>query len=269
MCDDKMGKSEGAKRRPQSTLVDRWLAGLKNNKITASVVLAVIIIIGFSRFTNAIRDTRRFASEFSEPLRVQISPLIPEPWLNLVLPNSPGVTQLPIPMWLMFYVTIHNAPDSSNIWISSYSVSAKTKNGWMLLTSPRIPLGKRTLFFMWPGNMQSLKAECMFDYNASKTPITSDGYLSGWMFFESRVTDQIKELAFEFRDKDGNLHRREVDAFTGYFGAGVGVPPPGFKSLEAPALDLEQDNGPLPPEFESYQREMRYYISFFPWLRGK
>jgi hypothetical protein len=251
---------------PPRTLVDEWLARLKNYKFTAPLVIVVILVIAFSTLTNAIRDTRRFVSEFSEPLRVQISPLIPEPWLNLVLPNPPGVTKLPVPMWLMFYVTVHNRPSSSNIWISSYSVSAKTKNGWMLLTPPRIPLGKKTLFFMWPGNMQSLKAECIFDYNASKAPLTSDGYLSGWMFFESRITDQIKELEFEFRDRDGNLHRREVDALTGYFGAGE--PPFGFtKNLEAPALELEQDNGPLPPEFESYQREMRYHISTFPWLR--
>jgi hypothetical protein len=233
-------------------LPDHWLVQLKNKRPIAAAILIAIVIIGLARFTNAIGDIRRFVREFSEPLTVQMSQLMREPWLNLVPPMSRPL-QMPIPMWTALYVTVHNKPGSSNIWIVSYSVSVKTENGWKLLTPPRMALGKKSLYFMWPGNMQSLKPECIFDYTASKGPIAPDGYLSGWMFFESQTPDKVSELKFEFRDKEGNWHRREVDTLTAY--------------LEPPSFELEQDNWPLPPEFKSYQQEMRYHISIFPWLR--
>ena len=74
---------------------------------------------------------------------------------------------------------------------------------------------------MFAGSMQPLKAESIFDYNISQGPITSDGNISGWMFCESRVTDNIEEFKSEFLDQAGHRYRRDVDALTGYL-----EPPP-------------------------------------------
>ncbi len=242
------------------TRLDRWIAALRNNKLIAVSIILVLVIINLSRLIDAAENIWRFGTEFSEPLKVQVTPgVIIEPWFHLIVPYPPNPGQRPIPMWIAFRVTIHNV-SKSNIWISTYSVSAKTEHGWGKLTLPSVPLGRNTLFFIASLELQAIKPEGMFDYNVRGVPIGPDNYASGWMFSESMVSEPIVMLKFEFVDRDGNTYTREVKTITASFqsGASSSKPSPNTSAtLDFPGLTLET-GPPLTPELEQYRKEMAF-----------
>jgi hypothetical protein len=237
------------------TQLDRWISNLRNNKPIALLIILALVVIYASRLIDAGEDIWRFGMEFSEPLKVRVAPgVIVEPWFHLIVPYPPNPGQRPIPMWVTFHVTVHNR-SKSNLWISQYSVSAKTENGWQVLTQPRVQLGKDTLFCLW-GGLQALKPEFEFDYNVRGKPIAPDAYASGWMFSESLVTEPIILLRFDFLDRDGNVHTREVRTVTASIERpSSGLPPNVDAYMDPFGFGLES-GPPLTPELEQYRQEM-------------
>jgi hypothetical protein len=251
------GKGDGKGR------ADRWIDRLKNTKLVAPLIVIGFIIGQIVPVVNTIQGIERLIRESSEPLKIQ-SPIIAlhEPWFYLISPN-PG--QTPVPMWLMFYVTLHNT-DSQSIWISNSFVTARTRDKWIQLTPPRQSIDKNTLFFLPSGALKALKPEDTLSYKTANDPIPPDGYQSGWMFFESR-TDCICRLEFEFHDKDGRIHRRQVIAANGSFkGESVQTGCASkavVVSADAQRFAFEDNSPPLSPELRAYMREMYPYISIF------
>lgn len=249
--------------KKEESLADRWLRRATNNKLVA-VLIVTFFLIGLIR--TAI-DTAQYAvrltHEYSEPLKIdQPIAAIHEPWFYLIFPSP----QKPVPMWLTFYATLHNTSRQS-IWISYYSATAKTRDKWIQLSLPRQAIDKYTLFFLAHGYMSALKPEDDFSYNAAKTAVPADGYLSGWMFFESRIDDSISGLEFEFHDKDGKLHRVEAGVFNAEFsGEPAKSTPVGFVSH---TFHYEDNAAPLTPELQTYMREMYQYISLYPEMHPK
>jgi hypothetical protein len=247
----------------EESLADRWLRCVKNNKLIA-VLIVTFFLIGLIRTAiDALQYAAQLTHEYSKPLKIdQPIAAIHEPWFYLIFPNP----QKPVPMWLTFYVTLHNTSHQS-VWISYYSATAKTRDKWIQLSLPRQAIDKYTLFFPAQGYMSALKPEDDFSYNAAKTAVPADGYLSGWMFFESRIDDNISRLEFEFHDKDGKLHRVQVGAFNAGFGGEPAKSTP--SSFVSHTFHYEDNAPPLSSQLQEYMKGMYSYISLYPAMHPK
>ena len=122
-----------------------WFEMLKRNKLVAILVSAGVIVFAVVTFFGNVAGIGDFAGKviayFSEPLKVSVDAgVLIEPWHHLITPYPPAPGQKPIPMWVSFRTTVTS---NTNLWISGYSMSAKTKHGWVKLEQPRIPLGER------------------------------------------------------------------------------------------------------------------------------
>lgn len=215
--------------------------------------------------------------QFSEPLKIEgLIGVVHDPWFY-ILPPRVGVTQPnPIPMWLFFYLTVHNK-GPRNIWISYYSVSAHTRdrNRWIQLTLPP----PDTLFRLYPGPTATLKPQDVFTNNAAASPIQPDGYLSGYLFFGTCIAETVDKLEFEFHDKEENLHRLQVRAFNvipsqsvipGQSGTPDQTPDQTFvASVGGGSLHFDNSNAQaLDPDVEAWVRRIRPYASLFPDAYG-
>jgi hypothetical protein len=243
-------------------IVEKFQSVLTKGKKHPLVVLLIVLggaVIYAAQVTDAAWRISRFLAEYSEKLQVGVRPgIILEPWFHLIIPFPPNPGQRPIPMWVAFYVTVHNT-DSRSMWLSNYSVSAKTKRGWTELSQSRVPLGKDTLFCFFGLQQQALKPEWIFDYNVRGKPIAPDGYASGWMFSGSLMVDPITKLKFKFVDRNGIVHTREVKTVTASFSLTNkhdSTPPVAISAaLDSFGFDLEP-GPPLTPELEQYRKEM-------------
>ena len=246
----------GAQRISKVFLADRWIGQLKNIKFVAVLLVAGAVIGQVIPIATAVQDIDRFIRGLSEPLKIENNiPVFHEPLVHLLFPYPPYVGQKPIPMWVMFYVTLHNT-DHQSIWISNFFVTAQTRDKWIQLTPPRQPIGKNTLFFLVSAGLKPLKPEGIFSYKAANAPIPPDGYLSGLMYFESRV-DNICKLDFTFYDSDGKVHRGQVTTVNvGFQKTELRQNGCGNKlvvvSTDGMNFDFEDNMVPLTPEFQEY-----------------
>lgn len=246
--------------------VDRSFVRWKRKKPVAIVILVVAILISLGNVTGAIQKIWDVFGQILEPsLTVSVDPVIPQPWYYYVYEFPPRPEHTPIPMWLMVDVTVHNRSNHS-IWISNYSVSARTRTGWTQLDLPPSPIGNKDLVFLDAGELQAVNPGCTFDYKALRAPIPSDSYVFGRMFFASRVKDTIKALRFEFTGKNGERYRWEVNhVLTAEFGGGP-LPPSAHSGTTGPEGCSFEKGLPLPPWLDAYRRQTQQFTIFRGWL---